>query len=84
MKKFRTNVRIIITSQTLKIENLNSIIFNNTSLIDTVKVNTFPIFPGQSLSITGNEGETDDTNYIIEIPNAPDPNTFYVITKTFI
>lgn len=84
MKKYRTNFRVIIQSQTLQVSNLNSIIFNNTSSIDTVKVNTLPIAPGQSLSIIGNENEIDDTNYIIEIPDAPDPNTFYVITKTFL
>jgi len=84
MKKYKINTRVITQSMNLQIENLNSIMFINTSAIDTVKINTYPIAPGGSIIFDANELEIDTTIYIIELPNVADPNTFYVITKTYL
>ena len=81
MKKFVVKFQVLQSSG--KIPSLcNAITFNNTSLIDTVLVNNMPLQPQQTLSIEGNEGEIDYTDYNVKL--GTDPNTFYVITKFFV
>jgi len=80
-RKYNIAIRVIQQGGVIP-SNCNAITFINTSLIDTVKINTFPIQPGQSLTIEGNENELDITNYICELGTG-DPGTFYVLTKIF-
>ena len=80
LQKYNINFRVIQQSGVIP-SNCNSITFINTGVADTVKVNTFPIAPGQTLSIDGNAQEIDDPNYLIEL-GATEPGPFFILTKT--
>lgn len=80
MQKYNIDFQVIDQSGIIR-SNCAAITFINTSLIDTVKINTFPIQPGQTLSIEGNEKELDITTYICEL--GTDPQTFFVLTKQY-
>jgi len=53
--------------QTIKIpSNCNVITFVNNSTTVSFNVNNFPVLPGASFSVAGNEGEIDETEYNID------------------
>ena len=80
MKKYYVQFEVLQSSG--KVQSLcNAITFNNTSAADTVLINGMPLKPLQSISIEGNEGEIDTTDYNVVL--GTDANTFYVITKYY-
>lgn len=80
-QKYNTQFQIIDQNGIVR-SDCAGITFINTSLIDTVFVNTFPIKPGASLSIDANENEIDTTVYQVQI--GTDANTLWVIKKIYI
>ena len=67
IQKYRTEVIQYATNNNLY-ANCNGISFVNTGTVD-VLVNKYTITPGTSLTINGNAGEMDVTQYIINFPN---------------
>lgn len=80
-QKYNTQFMIIDQSGIVR-SDCAGITFINTSLADTITVNTFPIKPGASLSIDANENEIDTTVYQVKI--GTDPNTLWVIKKIYV
>jgi len=70
-------------NETIRIPaNCNAITFINPSALITFKVNNIPVLPNATLSIEGNENETDITDYQIDFGTAT-TGTCYVIKKVF-
>jgi hypothetical protein len=67
IQKYRTEVIQYATNNNLY-SNCNGISFVNTGTVD-VLVNKYTITPGTSLTINGNAGEMDVTQYIMYFPN---------------
>jgi len=80
-QNYNTQFQVIDQSGTVR-SDCAGITFINTSLIDTITVNTFPIKPGASLSIDANENELDTTVYQVKL--GTDPNTLWVIKKIYV
>lgn len=86
MEKKPTKFKYIITEIkssvviTTSSQSINAITFINKSANNTPIINGYPIAPGESLTLSGNEYEVDDTIYNVTIPDTGTPN-FWTITK---
>lgn len=80
--KYKVEIKQQNNSQTIATSsrNINAIQFINKSATNTPTINGYPLAYNEVLSINGNENETDETIYNVEIPTTGTAD-LWIITK---
>lgn len=80
MKGYKNEILFYFNSIKLQGGSCNAITFYNGGA-STIRINNFPLIPGDSISYEGNFGEVDMTDYNIEMPSG---GALWVLKKVYI